>query len=108
MPAAARLTDTAKADACAHCCPACASHQPIGPAILGSPTVFINHLPAFRETDMGIHAVCCGSNMWTAKKGSGTVNINSKAAMRKDDMTTHCAGSPGKIQMGSADVNIGG
>lgn len=106
MPPAARLTDLAKADVDAHGCLLC-PHPPIGPAILGSPNVFINSLPAHRKTDKGIHAICCGMNMWTAQMGSGTVNINNLAAMRKGDMTKHCGGV-GKIKKGSPDVFIGG
>ena len=106
MPGAARVGDKAKADVDAHGCPAC-PHPPVGPALLGSPTVFINGRFAFRKDDLGMHAVCCGPNMWTAQMGSTTVNINKKAAMRQNDMTKHCGGV-GKLIEGSADVIIGG
>jgi uncharacterized Zn-binding protein involved in type VI secretion len=106
MPPAARVGDKAKAMADAHGCPLC-PHPPIGPAILGSPTVFINSRFAHRQTDFGMHAVCCAMNMWTAQKGSATVNINSLAAMRQNDMTMHCGGV-GSIKEGSPDVFIGG
>lgn len=106
MPGAARVLDHAKADADAHTCPLC-PHTPVGPAILGSPTVFINNMPAVRKDDLGMAAPCCGMNMWTAQMGSTTVFINDKAAMRKDDMTKHCGGV-GKIIVGSADVIVGG
>jgi uncharacterized Zn-binding protein involved in type VI secretion len=107
MPAAARVSDLAKADSDAHGCPAC-PHPPLGPAIIGSNDVMINSLPALRQNDTGVHAVCCGPNMWTAQMGSSTVNINSKQAMRSGDMTTHCGGV-GSIQSPcSTNVNIGG
>lgn len=79
----------------------------VGPAILGSPTVFVNSLPAVRVGDVGIHAVCCGPNMYKTAKGSGTVFINGKKAVRKGDKTTHCGGS-GKMIMGSGNVFTGG
>jgi len=106
MPSAFRLGDMAQIPADAHGCPAC-PHPAVGPAILGSPNVNVNSMPAVRLQDMGIHAVCCGPNMWTATAGSGTVNINSKAAIRMGDATTHCGGS-GKTINGSPNVNIGG
>jgi uncharacterized Zn-binding protein involved in type VI secretion len=108
MPPAARLGDLAKAMIDGHCCPLCPHpNLPTGPAILGSPNVLINKMPAHRKSDMGMHAPCCGPNMWTAMMGSGTVFINGLAAMRKGDMTKHCGGM-GNIKKGSSDVFIGG
>ncbi|MBN1946225.1 MAG: PAAR domain-containing protein [Bradymonadales bacterium] len=75
--------------------------------ILGSPDVFINNMPAGRKTDMGIHAACCGPNIWMADAGSGTVFINGKAAFRKDDATKHCGSFAGKLIQGSPDVIVG-
>ncbi len=106
MPEAGRLGDLSKVDSDAHGCPGC-PHVAIGPAILGSPNVFINGMPALRVDDMGVHAACCGPNMWTAVKGSSTVFINGKAAHRKDDDDQHCGGM-GKLIQGSPDVIIGG
>jgi uncharacterized Zn-binding protein involved in type VI secretion len=106
MPGAARLGDKSQVPADAHGCPAC-PHGAVGPAISGSPDVFINKKPAVRVGDSGIHAACCGPNTWTAAKGSGTVNINNKAAHRLGDADTHCGGS-GKMIEGSSDVIIGG
>jgi len=106
MAGAMRLGDKAKASVDMHGCPGC-PHPPIGPAIVGSPTVNINGKPAIRMQDKGVHAACCGPNMWTAVKGSATVNINDKGAIRKDDMTQHCGGV-GTVQEGSSDVIIGG
>lgn len=105
MPPAGRLGDKAHADMDAHGCPAC-PHSPIGPAILGSPDVVINGQPALRVGDPGIHAPCCGPNMWTAQKGAEKVLINGKSAYRKDDPSQHCGGS-GKLIEGSPNVLVG-
>src|SRR5438477_8252888 len=91
MPGQCRLGDKSNVPADAHGCPAC-PHPAIGPAILGSPNVFINKRPALRIQDMGIHAACCGPNMWTAQKGSTTVNINGKQAFRMNDIGQSCGG----------------
>lgn len=106
MPAAARLSDNGKVSGDAHGCPAC-PHTCVGPAILGSPTVFVNSLPFVRETDIGVHAVCCGPNMWTATKGSPDVFVNSLAAHRKDDDHADCGGQ-GKMIAGSPTVFVNG
>lgn len=106
MPEAMRLGDMVKGSADAHGCPGC-PHPVVGIAVVGSPTVNINGIPAIRMNDKGFHAPCCGPNMWTATKGSGTVNINGQGAVRKGDTTTHCGGS-GSVQTGSSDVKIGG
>lgn len=100
-----RVSDIGKIDNDAHGCPAC-PHPAKGPAIVGSPNVTTNSLPALRVDDSGVHAACCGPNMWTAAKGSGTVFINSKKAHRKGDKQTHCGGS-GALDTGSANVNTG-
>jgi uncharacterized Zn-binding protein involved in type VI secretion len=105
MAAAGRLGDQAQIQQDAHGCPGC-PHPGVGPAIAGSPDVFINGMPALRKDDLGLHAVCCGPNMWQANAGSGTVFINGKAAHRNGDATKHCGGQ-GKLIQGSADVNIG-
>lgn len=106
-PPQSRLSDLAKVPADAHGCPAC-PHTCVGPAIAGSPTVFVNSLNALRVApDPGIHAACCDGNMWVTKAGSGTVFINSCKAVRKGDATTHCGGT-GKMIMGSPNVFTGG
>jgi uncharacterized Zn-binding protein involved in type VI secretion len=105
MPPQGRVGDKAQAKADAHGCPAC-PHPVIGPAIVGSPTVMVNGLPALRLGDMGLHAACCGTNMWKANKGSGTVFINGIAAHRKGDMTQHC-GTQGELIEGSDTVLVG-
>jgi uncharacterized Zn-binding protein involved in type VI secretion len=78
-----------------------------GPAIAGSPTVFVNNRPALRLGDKGIHAVCCGTNMWETVSGSATVQIDGKAAVRKGDQAKHCGGMGTMIE-GSPDVIVGG
>jgi uncharacterized Zn-binding protein involved in type VI secretion len=102
MPAAARLGDNAQVDNDAHGCPAC-PHPGIGPIVVGSPDVFINSLPAARQDDIGIHAVCCGPNNFTIKKGSPTIYVNNKPLARVNDNCQHCGGA-GPIKVGSPDV----
>lgn len=106
MPPQGRLGDLAEAPMDAHGCPKCPHHVK-GPAITGSPDVSVNGKPALRTTDKGVHAPCCGPNMWVATKGSTTVFINFLPAHRKGDMTTHCGG-PGQLIQGSPDVIVGG
>lgn len=106
MPAQSRLGDKSQIQADAHGCPAC-PHPCIGPAIQGSPDVNVNSRPALRVDDIGVHAACCGPNMWTAQAGSGTVFINKKKAHRLNDADKHCGGM-GKMVEGSADVITGG
>ena len=106
MPGQGRLGDKSNVSADAHGCPAC-PHPGVGPAIIGSPDVNVNKLPALRVDDKGIHAACCGPNTWTAAKGSGTVFINGKAAHRMGDADKHCGGN-GKMIEGSSNVITGG
>jgi uncharacterized Zn-binding protein involved in type VI secretion len=73
---------------------------------MGSPDVNVNGRPALRKDDVGIHAACCGPNMWKATAGSSTVNINGKPAHRLNDAQQHCGGN-GQLIEGSADVIIG-
>ena len=106
MPACARVGDIGKCQSDAHGCPSC-PHPVQGPAIIGSTSVFINSRPSVRQDDIGIHAVCCGPNMWKATAGSGSVFVNGKAIHRKGDAQQHCGGS-GKMDTASGDVNAGG
>ena len=106
MPGAARLGDKSNVPVCAHGCPAC-PHPAVGPAIMGSPDVNVNKLPAVRVDDTGIHMACCGSNTWTAKAGSSTVMINNTGAHRMGDQDQHCGGM-GQMIEGSTNVIIGG
>jgi uncharacterized Zn-binding protein involved in type VI secretion len=105
MPGQGRVSDIGKVDKDAHGCPAC-PHPAQGPAIVGSPNVLVNSLPALRVDDVGVHAACCGPNMWTATKGSGTVFINGKKAHRKDDDQQHCGGK-GALNTASSNVITG-
>jgi uncharacterized Zn-binding protein involved in type VI secretion len=107
MPSAGRLGDRAQVPADAHGCPGC-PHPAVGPAILGCPTVLINNMPALRIGDQGVHAACCGPNLWRATGGSSTVIIGGSAAHRMRDRTMHCGCSPGMLIEGSPDVMIGG
>jgi uncharacterized Zn-binding protein involved in type VI secretion len=100
-----RLGDLSRADSDAHGCPAC-PHTVTGPAIVGSPNVYVNSMPALRVDDMGVHAACCGPNMWRATRGSSVVFINGFAAHRKDDQDMHCGG-PGQLTQGSPNVFVG-
>lgn len=106
MPPQGRLGDKSMVPADAHGCPAC-PHPAIGPAVGGSPDVFVNKRPALRVGDPGVHAACCGPNTWTAQQGSGTVFINGKAAHRLGDADKHCGGM-GKLIEGSGNVIVGG
>lgn len=105
MPGQGRLGDKAHVPVDAHGCPAC-PHTAIGPAISGSADVFVNGRPALRVQDTGIHAACCGPNIWTAVAGSATVFINGRPAHRMSDATQHCSGR-GKLIEGSPDVIVG-
>lgn len=105
MPGAARLGDKSKCPMDAHGCKVC-THCVQGPATQGSPDVIVNGKPAVRMGDMGIHALCCGSNTWVASNGAPTVTINGKPAVRMTDTTAHCGGV-GQMIQGSANVIIG-
>jgi uncharacterized Zn-binding protein involved in type VI secretion len=96
----ARVGDKAQVPACAHGCPAC-PHPAIGPAISGSPNVFIDDKPALRVGDPGVHAACCDGNCWEASYGDGSVIINGRRAVKIGDATTHCGGV-GRIVEGSS------
>jgi hypothetical protein len=104
MPGQGRLGDKGQVPIDTHGCPAC-PHPAVGPAIVGSPDVLCNERPALRVGDKGIHAACCGTNMWTATKGATTVFINNKAAHRLKDEQQHCGGR-GQLIEGSANVVV--
>ena len=106
MPGQGRVGDPAMVPADAHGCVSC-PHPGVGPAVSGSGNVMVNHLPALRVGDEGVHAACCGSNKWEAQKGSSTVFINGKAAYRMGDMSKHCGGV-GQLKSGSPTVIVGG
>ena len=104
-PEAGRLGDNSKVSGDGHGCPAC-PHTAVGPAILGSPNVYVNGKPALRVDDKGVHAACCGPNMWTATAGAPHVFINGKKAHRKGDEDAHC-GATGQLIQGSGNVFVG-
>ena len=96
MPNAARITDT-------HTCPMVTGTVPhVGGLILfaGSPTVFINGVPAVR---VGDNCLCVGPPD-TVMAGSSSVKIENKPAARLGDLKVH----GGTITSGSPTVIIGG
>ena len=105
-PKVARLGDISKVPSDSHGCLACA-HTCEGPAVKGSPNVFINGMNCVRVTDDGVHSGCCGPNTWVAKAGSGTVKVNGLQIHRVGDAVQHCGGM-GKMQTGSPNVQAGG
>ncbi len=107
MPGVGRLGDLSQTQADAHGCPGC-PHPATGPAITGSPDVLVNGRPALRGQgeDVGVHAACCGPNMWKTVMGSPTVLINGKPAHRLNDLDAHCGGV-GKLTTASTDVIAG-
>lgn len=108
MPSAGRLGDLSFVPHDQHHCPAC-PHVCVGPAVQGSGNVRINGRPALRVGDHGIHAACCGTNLWSASVGSKTVFINGKNAHRVTDIDAHCGAlAYGFLITGSTNVHIGG
>lgn len=102
MPPITRVGDKARCPNDSHgndCC----SHDVQGPAIQGSPDVFINGKPVLRIGDPGVHSACCGPNTWKTAEGSPTVFINGIPAVRLNDKTVHCGGI-GKMIEASPDV----
>jgi hypothetical protein len=69
--------------------------------------VFVNGKPVLRVGDVGVHAACCGRNVWVAVEGSSTVFVNGQPVHRKGDKDLHCGGM-GEMMDGSPDVKIGG
>lgn len=110
MPGLGRVGDKAMAPKDAHGNQCCASHSNcIGPAIHGASEVIVNKRQALMVDgkQTGIHASCCGPNIWNALKGSGTVFIEGSPAYRMGDQSKHCGGM-GTLQEGSTDVIVGG
>ena len=106
MPPQSRLGDCALVPADAHGKPCCA-HTCVGPAVSGSPDVLVNGSAALRIGDPGVHAACCGPNIWAVAMGSTTVTINDISAARLTDLTAHCGGM-GTLIQGSPTVITGG
>ncbi len=105
MARAGRVQDLGFNPADVHGCPAC-PHPVIGPAISGSPDVLINNLNALRIGDPGVHALCCGPNIWACLTGSETVYVNNIAHHRLYDLNLHCGGI-GLLVTASSDVDVG-
>ena len=100
----ARLGHQAHAPADAHGCPAC-PHSPTGPIVQGSPSVLVDGLPAARSGDYGMHASCCGGNMFRIAGGNAEgVLIDGRPAATLGALTLHCGGR-GHIVQGSAGGN---
>ena len=105
MPGIARVGDRARCPEDSHGCPGC-SHDVIGPAETGSPTVTIDGRPALRLGDRGIHASCCGQNEWQVADGCSTkVKIDGLPAAMLGSITQHCGGM-GTIVEASGGVII--
>jgi uncharacterized Zn-binding protein involved in type VI secretion len=106
MPPQSRVTDTALVPADSHgnkCC----SHTCVGPAVAGSPNTIVEGSAALRIGDPGVHAACCGPNVWMVASGSSTVTINDIPASRLGDITAHCGGV-GALIMGASTLIVGG
>jgi len=106
VSAQCRVGDSSKIEADSHGCPSC-PHSCVGPAVSGSPDVFVNDQKAVRAQDRGVHAGCCGTNTWVAVNGSDVVFINGRPAHRVGDDDEHCGGS-GQMAGGSPNVFTGG
>lgn len=91
----ARLGGKAQCPADAHGCPAC-PHNVVGPIIEGHPRYNLDGLPIARVGDHGVHAACCGPNIFVISEGDSEVLIDGKPAARIGDATQHCGGK-GKI-----------
>ncbi len=100
------LGDRSRVPTDSHGCPRC-PHTCIGPSVTASPDVFVNGKPVLRVGDVGVHAACCGRNVWVAVEGSSTVFVNGQPVHRKGDKDLHCGGM-GEMMDGSPDVKIGG
>jgi hypothetical protein len=69
MPPASRVNDKAKCPSDSHgkqCC----SHSVTGPAVSGSPDVFINGQPVLRIGDPGEHSSCAAPIPGNARKAA--------------------------------------
>lgn len=80
------------------------SREVQGPAVKGSPNVFINGIPVLRVGDTGVHQAktCSGPNTWVNIEGSSKVFINNIPAVRLGDRTRHCGGQEG-VMIEAAD-----
>lgn len=101
-----RVGDQARNVRDVHDCGRC-PHDVRGPATVGSPSVQVNGKALLRRCDTGVHAVCCGTQVWEAIQGSATVLVDGQPAVRLNDTTRHCGGMGTMIE-GSADILVGG
>jgi uncharacterized Zn-binding protein involved in type VI secretion len=104
MAGVCRLGDRAKAPIDTHGCALCPHPNVVGPAISASSNVYVNGMPALRQGDIGMHATCCGTNMWKVLSASGQVFINGSPMVRKGDPTVHCGGM-GQMMEASGNVS---
>ena len=102
-----RVTDKGLCPIHSHGRPCCPHVQNVGPVTVGSSNVFVNSLPAVRQNDSGVHAVCCDVNTFKATTGSATVFVNGKSLVRTGDSTLHCSIGSGTMQAGSTNVFSG-
>lgn len=74
-------------------CRRCGKHLVMGPAVTGSPNVFIRGSRVVRVGDVGKHisAVCCGGNHWLALRSvtNTSVYVNGRLAFCHGDITLH-------------------
>ncbi len=105
MSGAARLTDLALQPGHCHGCPT-GVHVVVGPTVTASGTVLINGLGALRLMDMGVHAACCGPNVYVTAMGSSKVFVENLAVVRLGDVTAHCGAYPGAMITASANVIV--
>jgi uncharacterized Zn-binding protein involved in type VI secretion len=106
MPPQSRVGDAALVPADAHGCKSC-PHSCVGPGVSGSPNLMVEGSSALRLGDPGVHAACCGPNVWIVASGSGTVTINDQPAARSGDITAHCGGV-GALITGAGTLVVGG
>lgn len=104
MPPVSRVGDQANCPNDSHG-KSCCSHNVTGPAISGSPDVFVNNRPVLRIGDPGVHSKCCGPNTWVTAQGSKYFLVNGIPVVRLGDETTHCGGK-GKMVEGSHSVSL--
>ncbi|MED5369460.1 MAG: hypothetical protein VX899_00475 [Myxococcota bacterium] len=105
MPNVSRVTDIAVNPADSHgkpCCP----HPVAGPGIMGAATILVEGNKPLRIGDPGVHAACCGPNVWAVLTGSGTVYFENIAVARIGDITVHCGGV-GALVTGAGKTQVG-
>ncbi len=91
----ARVGSTANVPADSHGCPAC-PHNCTGPALTGTPPVFLNGTRLLPVGSTGRHKNCCGDNTFVVTGGDAEVKFHGKPLAVKGSPTKHCGGV-GKI-----------